>query len=404
MIYSPFTIHQSHTSLPDHYHYIITGAGLAGSSLLMRMMHEPFFSDKKILVIDQSPKTQNDRTWCFWEKEPDIFEPIVHHRWERIEFLSLNYSEILNISPYQYKMIQGIDLYTFVKEESSKHPNIEWKYESIQSLKNIDSKAIVETITNKYTADYVFNSILFNSSIVSPLGDRRGMRGNYLLLQHFKGWVIETAAPCFDASKATFMDFRVSQEHGTTFMYVMPTSPTRALVEYTLFTKELLPQETYEEALRQYISVDLGIKEYRITHQEFGVIPMTNQVFPLQEGRIVYTGIAGGQAKGSSGYAFRFIQKRTAQIVQALKNEGGVSLERTRKDKKFHLYDSVLLNVLCKHKMNGDEIFSRIFRHNPPQRVLRFLDNETTFIEDLQIMRSVPTAIFLPAALQEMGR
>ena len=388
--------------MPDHYHYIITGAGLAGSSLLMRMMREPFFNDKKILVIDQSPKTHNDRTWCFWEKEPDIFEPIVHHKWEQIEFFSSNYADTLNIAPYQYKMIQGIDLYTFVKEESNKHPNIEWKQEAIQSIKNIDKKAVVETTTNRYTADYVFNSILFNSSIVSPLGNGRGIGAAYLLLQHFKGWVIETAIPCFDPSKATFMDFRVSQEHGTTFMYVMPTSPTSALVEYTLFTKELLPQEVYEDALRQYISIALGIQDYTITHEEFGVIPMTNQVFPIQEGRIVYTGIAGGQAKGSSGYAFRFIQKRTAQIVQALRNEGAVSLQRTWNDKKFNLYDSVLLNVLCKHKMSGDEIFSRIFQHNPPQRVLRFLDNETTFTEDLQIMRSVPTGIFLPAAMQEL--
>jgi lycopene beta-cyclase len=402
VLYSPLSIHHSHTTLPDHYHYIITGAGLAGSSLLMRMMREPFFGDKKILVIDQSPKTQNDRTWCFWEKEPDIFESIIHHRWEKIEFFSNSYADTLNISPYQYKMIQGIDLYTFVKEESNKHPNIEWKYETIQSIKNIDRKAVVETSSNTFTADYIFNSILFNSSTVSSLGDGRGKGSVHLLLQHFKGWVIETNSPCFNPSKATFMDFRVSQERGTTFMYVMPTSPATALVEYTLFTKELLPQEAYEDALRQYISVDLGIADYKITHEEFGVIPMTNQLFSLQEERIIYMGIAGGQAKGSSGYAFRFIQKRTAQIVDDLMKAGSVSLHRTWNDKKFHLYDSVLLNVLCNHKMNGAEIFSRIFQHNPPQRVLRFLDNESTFTEDLQIMRSVPTGIFLPAAMQEL--
>jgi hypothetical protein len=30
-----------------HYNYIITGAGCAGSSLLARMMREPFFEGKK---------------------------------------------------------------------------------------------------------------------------------------------------------------------------------------------------------------------------------------------------------------------------------------------------------------------------------------------------------------------
>ena len=131
---------------------------------------------------------------------------------------------------------------------------------------------------------------------------------------------------------------------------------------------------------------------------------MTNKVFPLQEERLVYLGIAGGQAKGSSGYTFQFVQKRTRQIVQSLKKNGSVSLQRIANDKKFQLYDSVMLNVLCNRKMEGNEIFARIFRHNPAQRVLRFLDNESTVWEDLQIMRSVPTGIFLPAALQELIR
>ena len=384
--------------LSTHYHYIITGAGLAGSSLLMRMMREPFFSDKKVLVIDQSPKTKNDRTWCFWEKEAGIFEPIVHHKWENIEFFSNNYSDTLNISPYQYKMIQGIDLYTFVKKETEKHPNIEWRYEEVRSIKNKINKSAVETSIQTYTADYVFNSILFKNILVPPSGGG----GGYLLLQHFKGWLIETPEPRFDHSKATFMDFRVSQEHGTTFMYVMPTSPTTALVEYTLFTEQLLPQDAYDNALRQYISSDLGISAYTIRHEEFGVIPMTNKIFPLQKGRIIYTGIAGGQAKGSSGYAFQFVQKRTKEMVDRLIKDGSVSMQRTWNDKKFHLYDSVLLNVLYNHKMNGEEIFSRIFQNNPSQRVLRFLDNETTFAEDLHIMRSVPMGIFLPAAIQEL--
>ncbi len=393
-----FTIH--HSPLPNHYNYIITGAGLAGSSLLKRMMNEPFFNDKKILIIDQSPKTKNDRTWCFWEKENGIFESIVHHRWSDIDFLSNQYSATLNIAPYQYKMIQGIDLYTFVKKESEKHPNIEWRYEEIKSIKNTDQKGEVNTSTQTFIADYIFSSILFNNILALLPGGQ----GGYLLLQHFKGWLIQTPEPCFNPTKATFMDFRVNQKHGTTFMYVMPTSATTALVEYTLFTEELLPQDAYETALKEYISTTLGITDYTISHEEFGVIPMTNHQFPLQDGRIVYTGIAGGQAKGSSGYAFQFIQKRTKQIVDSLVKNGSVSLQKTFTDKKFHLFDSVLLNVLHHQKMNGGEIFSLIFKHNPPQRVLRFLDNETNFTEDLQIMRSVPTGIFLPAAMQELLR
>jgi len=362
-------------------------------------MQEPFFGDKKILVIDQSEKTANDRTWCFWEKEPGIFEPIVHHQWEKVNFFSDSFSSTLDLSPYQYKMIQGIDLYSYVKKESAKHPNVEWRYEKVKAVNSDTDKATVELETESLTANYVFNSISFKDILTPPSG---GWGIGWGVLQHFKGWLIETKGPCFDPTIATFMDFRVNQKHGTTFIYLMPTSTTTALIEYTLFTEALLPMDEYETALREYISSRLQIKEYTIMHEEFGVIPMTNQKFPLQEGRVISTGIAGGQVKGSSGYAFQFIQKRAKLIVDSLVANSTLSLQRTWNERKFHLYDSVLLNVLHNRKMNGGEIFARIFQKNPAKRVLCFLDNESNFWEDVQIMRSVPAGIFLPAALHEL--
>lgn len=360
------------------------------------MMQEPFFTDKRILVIDQSPKKANDRTWCFWEKEAGLFESIVYHRWELLDFFSAGFSATLSIQPYQYKMIRGIDLYEMVRKAISRHTNIEWRKETVKILRTETDKAWVETDRGNYTADYVFNSILF-ADITRPL-----QAGEYHLLQHFKGWVIETEEPVFDPARAGFMDFRVDQSAGTTFLYTLPTSPTTALVEYTLFTEQTLQPEAYDKALRLYVGNTLSITNYRITHEETGIIPMTNHVFPLQEGRIVQLGIAGGQVKGSSGYAFRFIQKKVKQVVDSLVKNGRVHLRKTWRDQKFHLYDSVLLHVLQKRKLNGDAVFAMIFQHNPPQRVLRFLDNETNILEDLQIMRSVPARIFLPAALKEL--
>ena len=59
------------------YDYIILGAGCAGLSLLMRMIGSNQFNDKKILLIDKEQKNKNDRTWCFWEKDKGLFDPVV---------------------------------------------------------------------------------------------------------------------------------------------------------------------------------------------------------------------------------------------------------------------------------------------------------------------------------------
>ena len=381
---------------PKEYNYIITGAGCAGLSLLMRMMEDPFFSDKKILVIDREFKNKNDRTWCFWEKEKGLFETIVHHQWQHVNFISNDFFRKLDLTPYRYKMIQGIDLYESVMHKAAQFSNIEFRYEEVLSIHTTSFKAEVQLKTESVTADYVFNSIVFEK-------DKSATSKNiYQLLQHFKGWVIQTEEPSFDPSVATLMDFRTSQEQGTTFFYVMPTSANTALVEYTLFSETILNDDIYDASLKAYISEFLGIKNYSIQHTEFGIIPMTNQRFDLQDRRIIQMGIAGGQVKGSSGYAFQFIQKRTAAIVKGIK-QGSTKFDIVElSQRKGNLYDAVLLHVLHQQKMGGDKIFESIFSKNKTEMVLRFLDNESNFFEDVKIMNSVPTKIFLPAALHEL--
>ena len=359
------------------------------------MMQDEFFSDKQILVVDADEKNQNDRTWCFWERQTDIFEPIVHHQWETLDFFSASYSKELNIAPYLYKMIRGIDFYQYVKAESAKHLNIHWLKDRILSLdfsvKNLPGIVLADKIIY---ASQIFNSILFE-----PI---KADSHQYHFLQHFKGWMIRSRQECFDPNRATFMDFRVGQQHGTTFMYVLPTSTTTALVEYTLFTESLLELAEYEQALRDYIQNDLGIADYVVEHEEYGIIPMTNARLLSEDRGVVYIGIAGGQAKASSGFAFRFIQKRTSAIVKALRSGRRISPRQDFSAQKGLLYDSTLLHVLHHKKMKGDEVFTSLFRRSKPSDVLAFLDNESSLLTDLRIMSAVPTKIFLPAAIKEL--
>ncbi len=382
--------------MEKNYDYIIAGAGCAGLSLLMRIMNDPFFTNKKIAVIESSFKNSNDRTWCFWEKKADIFEPIVHHQWTELDFYSSNYSDQIFIDPYVYKMIRGIDFYQFVIEKANRCSNIHWINASVISIKNIPktNTAKVELNDRIIYADKVFNSILFEPIKISSK--------QFYFQQHFKGWMIKTDQPSFNPSKATFMDFRVSQHNGTTFMYVLPTSTTEALVEYTLFTENLIEQDEYDKALKKYITEDLRINNYQIEHEEYGIIPMTNAKFKRQEGSVIYIGIAGGQAKASSGYAFKFIQKRTAGIIEALRLGKPITSNKSFNNLKGLLYDSVLLNVLHAEKLGADKIFANIFKNNKAVDVLKFLDNESSLLIDLKIMNSVPTSIFLPAALREI--
>ena len=376
------------------YDFIIAGAGCAGFSLLYRILQEPTLQNKSILIIDKDTKNSNDRTWCFWEKRPGLFESIVHARWNTLAFLSTDFEEKLDLGAYTYKMIQGIDFYNFVLQFAQKFTNVTFLQESIVAITSEENAAVVKTTERSYVGNFVFNS----TGIFNPK-----MTEENSLLQHFKGWVIKTATPFFNSDVGRLMDFRVSQKNGTTFMYVLPTSTTEALIEYTLFTTTVLEKETYNTALEKYIKEELKIENYTISHEEFGVIPMSLAKFEKNPKKnIINIGTAGGFTKASSGYTFQFIQKDVSEIVALLKSGKNLNIDTSFENKLYNWYDRTLIDVLLSKKLTGKAIFTKIFEKNDPEKILAFLGNESTLLEDITIMTSLPLKPFLTSGVQQL--
>lgn len=373
------------------YDYIILGAGCAGLSLLMRILKTNGLAEKKILLIDKRVAVTNDRTWSFWEKESGFFENIVHKKWKQLLFESDHFSAKLKAGAYQYKMIRGIDFYTDCFAEITHHPNVEIIYDEIISFSSTQIKltnAVIEC----------GHAIVFNSTYkLLPQ-----QKNKYYLLQHFKGRIIETTHPYFDVETATLMDFRVHQKYGTAFVYIMPFSSTTALIEYTLFSPTLLPEKQYDVELNNYILNVLQLKQYTINREEFGIIPMTNAVFPTMEHGVFNIGTAGGQTKASSGYTFQFIQKQSAHIVAQLLQNKQPIVSTSFYNKRFKLYDSTLLNILSNGQLGGAEFFSQLYRRNTAAAIFKFLDNETSLAEEIKIMNTVPKWLFTKTAISEM--
>lgn len=378
----------------SRYDYIIAGAGCAGLSFLVRLLQTERFSDKKILLIDRQPKTTNDRTWCFWEKETGYFDPVVYKRWQQLRFVHPNYTAQYEVFPYTYKMIRAIDFYQYCFSIVYKYPNVDIRYEPLIGIENNLSGATVQTDKATYEATQVFNSIQLADPVLS--------RNQYFLLQHFKGWFIETSSPVFDPHCATLMDFRVDQTLGTAFVYVMPFTATTALIEYTLFSPGLLQQEQYDAGLKEYLQTVLKITDYKICEEETGAIPMTNYRFPRDHGAITWIGTAGGQTKASSGYTFQFIQKQADQLVKALLQQQTPFYKQPIGYQRFRWYDATLLNILAHHKLPGDAIFKDLFRNNKITDILQFLDNETSVLQEMKIVWGLPKKVFLRAAWQQL--
>ena len=293
-------------------------------------------------------------------------------------------------------MIKGIDFYNHIFSFARKFENVTFKYEKIVQIQAENDCVMLETENNKYFSDYIFNSTnLFNPQINT----------SDTLLQHFEGWIIKTVKPTFNSKIGTLMDFRINQEFGTTFMYILPTSSNEALIEYTLFSEKILDKEKYEKELKSYIENYLKADQYEILHKEFGVIPMSINKFSRKlssNKNIINIGTAGGFTKASTGYTFQFIQKNTSKIIENLKKGKHPNIQITFREKMFQWYDRTLLEVIISKKMTGIEIFSIMFKKISPEKILSFLGNESKFTDEIRIMYSLPKLPFLIAGLKRL--
>jgi lycopene beta-cyclase len=384
----------------QHYHYIFTGSGLSALMTVYEMILSGKFKDKTILLLDENPKKSNDRTWCFWDNS-SLFDKIISKKWKTALFADENFRRDLDLNPYQYKMIRGLDFYNLIFDLISKQENIHFANRKVIDFEELGNHCIVKTETENYTCNKIFNSI-YNPNLV------KSQTKYPLLQQHFIGWFIKSKEAVFNPDVATFMDFSVEQRGNTRFMYVLPTSSTEALLEYTLFSKDLLSKEEYENEIQDYIK-KLGISEYEIVEKEQGNIPMSSYKFWKNNTKnIINIGSIGGWTKASTGFTFKNVTKKSKALVNFLTSESDTSTALSTSFTKFHkmdkfwIYDLLFIDVLFKNNELGSKVFSSLFKKGNPTLIFKFLDEETTFWEDLQVIWKCPKGLFIKALFGRM--
>ncbi|MCS7005820.1 MAG: lycopene cyclase family protein [Cytophagales bacterium] len=362
------------------YDYIIAGGGASGLNLALAIIEKKELLNKSVLILEKSAKNLNDRTWCFWEAKENSLESILYKKWHEGLFYSKNCSKNLYFSPYSYKMLRGIDFYAYARQKLSSYPNITWKQESILKIEN----NTVQTECQTYQATYIFNSI-------AQLSDFQICYPYIKLLQHFKGWFIQTQQPSFTPQKIIYMDFRVKQYDDCRFCYVLPFNEYEALVEYTAFSEQILLEEQYEKELSEYVSAYLNISHYKILHTEFGTIPMTDFPFPkMQSPHCIAIGTCAGQTKPSTGYTFLRTQQHARAIAQRLASHQNPYISPSWWHKRFLFYDKIMLDILHYRRCKPYLFFEDLFQKNSIQKIFQFLDEETFLYDELSLMSSVP--------------
>lgn len=363
---------------------VVVGAGAAGLGLAVRLARQ---GTPGVLLV-QSPAAAPERTWCSWQRKPVPWADAVAHRWDAATVTGPDgVEQRLRLEPYRYEMVRSRD---FERWAQGRLDGVEQLTATVEQVDDGDDEAVVRTDGPAIAARWVFDT--------RPAPPSRP--GRTTLLQHFRGWTVRTASDAFDPATASLMDFRPAQPAGgVAFGYVLPTSPREALVEHTEFTREVLDDAGYDAALRRYTASVLALPPFEVTAVEQGVIPMTDGRFPTRLGRRVFRlGTAGGATRPSTGYTFTAAQRQAAAVADALR--AGRDPEPPPAYPRRHLaMDALLLRALDTGRLDGARFLADLFARHPVERVLRFLDGDSTPAEEVAVMASAPRRPMLRSLL-----
>lgn len=339
----------------------IAGAGAAGLSLAVHLVRAGI-PDLRLSLIDRDFTPRADRTWCYWDADSTLYPEMVRREWRRIRVAGTSGEVVETLDGPTYRMADSA-LYTrSALAELERHPEVTFVTAESPDLKSLDH-------------DLVFQSILPKQ------------RTEPWLKQHFLGMEVRSEEPVFDPDTATIMDFRVDQRHGFAFMYVLPLTAQQALVEFTLFTDALIPENAYREEIAAYLDREHPGAAFRTLRTEYGVIPMVAEDWNPGTGRVRNIGAAAGLAKASTGYTFARIHRDSKAIVRELT----VGTPRPAPSPRFKSWmDAVIIDLIRTEPDKAVRVFEHLFRTNGIGFMLRFLDERTSFREDLRLMASVP--------------
>jgi len=371
------------------YDYIIVGLGAAGMSLAYYLSQTALMAHKKVLILEKSPKTENDRTWAFWGTPPAPIDQFIQKTWHSIFLKDGNTTAKVDARAMPYHYLPARAFYQGLLPPIQAHPNITWLQAPATAISADDQAAYVTANGATFATQYVFNSgYPFTSSLMAVQDE--------ICYQRFRGWEVVFDEPVIDDTSATLMDFISTPSTDLRFLYSLHLSSHRLIINCTAFGQAAPADGYYEQQMGKYLRSRFKGGNYQIDRKEGGMIPMSHR--PLQRfwgERVVNMGILGGDTRPSTGYTFMQAVTFARELAQALSYQQPFPKGQWGRCQQF--YDKLFLHVLQDDPSSLKQSLMQIFRHNKAPTIFRFMDGSSTSWEELALVMTLPFSPFLRA-------
>ena len=372
------------------YDYILVGGGLQ-TGLLVLALHDRQPA-ARVAVVEAGDRLGGNHTWSFHTADvppeaEQMVAPLIAASWPGYE---ARFPDLNCIVPSRYSTVTSERFDEVVRRTAAAR---KWDL-------RLNARAAVVT-ADRVTLDS--SEEINGRCVIDSRGPRPTTGGcGY---QKFLGLEVETDSPWPDHLPVV-MDASVAQHDGFHFIYTLPLTPTRVLVEDTYFSDT--PGLDHPLA-RQRVERYLGerVSGWRVIREESGVLPMPWQPCPPPPaGGSLVGGYAGGWFHPATGYSFP-VALRFALAVAAEPPEGAAAAadalaRRLRQRWRFARFLNRLLFQLVPPDARW-QVFARLYRTLPPAVLNRFYALEFTAADAARIIIGRPPRIDLLRPLRRPG-
>jgi lycopene beta-cyclase len=363
----------------SHWPLILVGAGLASA-----LIAECLSPTQKILILEGQPLPFGEHTWSFHISDvaPDDLNwmsPLIAYRWAG---QSVRFQEFRRDLSSAYASLTSAS----VARALANHKNLTIKTNA--TVARLLPDRVILSDGTVLTADCVIDARGFVPNPALVLGH-----------QKFVGLEIETQAP-HGLINPIIMDASVDQHDGYRFVYVLPFSSTRLLVEDTRYSDgEALDLQ----ALAKDVSVYAETQSWsiaRIIRSEHGVLPIAlaydaKQFWQNQPQDIPQIGMRAGLFHPTTGYSLPEAV-RVANLVAAAWPIDSVSLaarirehalQRSRQQRFYRFLNRMLFRAALPSRRH---LVLQRFYKLPQPLIERFYAGRTTFGDIVRILIGKP--------------
>lgn len=358
----------------------ILGGGCAGLSVAVRLAD----AGHSLRVIEPRTAYAEDRAWSFWRTARDPFEDCVRASWTAWDVTGPTGPVRRASRALRYQTLGAGAFYDRAQARLDDAPGAALSLgTAAHDFRRTAQGWQVETGGGAFTARHVI--------------DARPPRRVPGYGQFFLGREIRTERPVFDPETVQLMQFRPARSAGVDFVYILPFTRDLALVEVTSFAPRSPGREVFEAWLAEEID-GLAAGPHEVLREEHGALPMEVGFHdPAPEG-CIRMGLGGGAARPSTGYAFARIQRQADLVARALAT--GRDAPGALDGVVSRFMDRVFLQVIQTVPDRGPALFESLFRNTAPDRLEHFLSGSVAPLDRLSVMASLPTVLFLRAALR----